>query len=174
MTRKHYDASDDCHEHQQGCRRRRPAQPRAALLQDMEFLWQLWVAHLIRVKVHNRNAHPMLHFAFAEIVQEWSPMFVFPYIFGDAFGQKNVTGVAAVHHPLRQVEAGTGKVGLTVHIDHATDRAAMHSHSKLSAFFESATNFERAFHWLFRALVKTNAIPSPVGILIKRPALSAF
>src|SRR2546429_6033733 len=40
MARKHYDASDDCHEHQQGCRRRRPAQPRAALLQDMEFLWQ--------------------------------------------------------------------------------------------------------------------------------------
>src|SRR6266404_8079787 len=43
---------------------------------------------------------------------------------------------------------------MTVYIDHAADWAAVHSHSKLSEFFESATDLERAFHRLFRALVK--------------------
>src|SRR5206468_7522631 len=54
---------------------------------------------------------------------------------------------------------GTGKVGLIVHIDHAADWAAVHSHSELSVSFERATDFERAFHWLFRALVKNQRHP---------------
>src|SRR2546428_2196368 len=84
------------------------------------------------------------------------PMFVSFEIFGDVSGEKNVSGVAAIHHALRYIKTGTGKVGLTGHIDHSADRAAGRSHSKLylGVCFESATDFERAFHWLFRALVK--------------------
>ena len=74
-------------------------------------------------------------------------------------------GVAAGHHALRHIKTGTGKVGLTVYIDHAADRAAVHSHSKLylPVFFESATDFERAFHRLFRALVKNQRHPVAGG-----------
>ena len=76
-----------------------------------------------------------------------------------------MSSVGATHHPLRHIKTGAGKAGLTVHIDHAADRAAVHSHSKLSAFFESATNFERAFHWLFRALVENQRHPIARGNL---------
>src|SRR5712692_11218008 len=87
------------------------------------------------------------------------PLFVSFEIVGDVSGEKNVSGVGAGHHALRHIKTGPGKVGLTVHIDHAADWAAVHSHSKLylRVFFESATDFERAFHGLFRALVKKRA-----------------
>src|SRR5207249_9667704 len=82
-------------------------------------------------------------------------------IVGHAFGEKKLPGVAAVHHPLRHIKTGTGKVGLAVHIDHAADWATVHSHSKsyLRVVFESAADLERAFHWLFRALVKNQRHP---------------
>jgi hypothetical protein len=70
-----------------------------------------------------------------------------------------VSGVAAVHHPLRHIKTGAGKIALTVDIDHAADWAAVRSHSKLSVFFESATDLQRAFHWLFRALIKNQRHP---------------
>jgi len=72
-----------------------------------------------------------------------------------------VPGVAAVHHPLRHIKTGPGKVGLTVHIDHPADRAAMHSHSKLQAsmLFKRAADFERAFHGLFLAFIKNQRHP---------------
>src|SRR5436190_2108063 len=98
----------------------------------------------------------MLHFAFAEIMQERPPMFVSFEIFGDVSGEEDVAGVAAVHHPLRHIQTGTGQVRLAVYIDHAADWAAVHSHPKSYSrvFFESATDFERAFYRLFRAPVK--------------------
>src|SRR5436189_5051866 len=87
------------------------------------------------------------------------PLFVSFKIFGDVSGDKNVSGIGAVHHALRHIKTGPGKIGLTVHIDHTADWAAVHSHSKLPVFFERATDFERAFHWLFRALVKNQRYP---------------
>ena len=103
-------------------------------------------------------------------------MFVFFQIVGDMFGEKNVPGVAAIHHPLRHVDSGTGEIGLTVHIDHAADRAAVHSHSKLNrrVLFESATDLKRAFHRLFRALVKNQRHPVAGGDLDQSAAASAF
>jgi len=32
------------------------------------------------------------------------------------FGEKNVTGIAAVHYPLRNIQASTGNVGLAFYI----------------------------------------------------------
>src|SRR3989441_43217 len=89
------------------------------------------------------------------------PMFVSFEIVGDVSGEKNVPGVAAVHHPLRHIKTGPGKVGLTVHIDYAANWATVHSHSKFyfRVFFERATDLERAFHWFFRALVKNQRHP---------------
>ena len=89
------------------------------------------------------------------------PLFVSLKIFGDVSGDKNVSGIGAVHHALRHIKTGPGKVGLAVHIDHAADWATVHSHSKsyLRVVFESAADFEGAFHWLFRALVKNQRHP---------------
>src|SRR5260370_221695 len=82
----------------------------------------------------------VLLFAEAKGMEKRSSLFVSFEIFGQVSGEKNVSGVAAVHHPLRHIKTGPGKVGLTVHIDHAADRAAVYSHPKLSVFFESATD----------------------------------
>jgi hypothetical protein len=94
---------------------------------------------------------PVFHFACAKIVQERSPLFVFFQIFGDVFGDKNVPGVAAIHHPLRHVEAGTGEIGVTIHIYHTADRPAVHAHPKLQArmFLERAADLHRALRRRF-------------------------
>src|ERR1700731_1122463 len=130
-------------------------------LERPELFWQLRIADVIPVEIDDAKTHSVLHFAFAEIVQERPPMFVSFEIFGVAFGEKNVPGVAAVHHPLRHIKTGTGKIGLTIHIYHTADRTAVRSHSKLylRVFFESASDFERAFHWFFGALVKYQRHP---------------
>src|SRR5712692_2603396 len=100
-------------------------------------------------------------------MEKQPPLFVSFEIFGDVSGEKNVSGVPAAHHALRHIKTGTGKVGLTVYIDHAADWAAVHSHSKLytRVFSESATDLERTFHWLFRALVKNQRHPVTGGDL---------
>ena len=73
----------------------------------------------------------MLHFAEAKIMEKRPPLFVSFEIFGDVSGKKNVSGVGAAHHPLRHIKTGPGKVGMTVHIDHAADWAAVRAHAKL-------------------------------------------
>jgi hypothetical protein len=67
--------------------------------------------NLIVVEVHDRDAHPMLDFARTEIMQQRSPLFVFFQIFGDVFGEKNVSGVPTIHYPLRNVEASPREIG---------------------------------------------------------------
>ena len=49
-------------------------------------------------------------------------MFVFFQIFGDVLGDKNVSGIPAIHYPLRHVEARTGEIGVTIHIYHPAYR----------------------------------------------------
>src|SRR6266487_5580251 len=61
-------------------------------------------------------------------------MFVFFQIFGDVLGDKNVSGISASHHPLRDVEAGASEISVTVHIDDAAHRAAVHAHPKFKAW----------------------------------------
>src|SRR5712691_8126597 len=92
-------------------------------------------------------------------MQKRPPLFVSFQIFGNVSGEKNVPGVAAVHHALCGIKAGTGEVGMTVHIYHSAYRTAVNSHSKMYhwVFFEGAADFERAFHWLFGALVKNQS-----------------
>src|SRR6266513_2333745 len=78
-------------------------------------------------------------------------MFVFFQIFGDVFGDKNVSAIAAGHYPLRHVEPGTCEVGMTIHINHAAYRTAVHAHPNLQAWMllESATDFNRALRRRF-------------------------
>jgi hypothetical protein len=52
---------------------------------SLELLWQLQIADFALAKVHDRDTHSVFHFAFAETVQERSPVFVFFEILGDVF-----------------------------------------------------------------------------------------
>jgi hypothetical protein len=66
-------------------------------------------------------------------------------VIGHMFGQKNVTGIAAIHHPLGEIDSGAGDVGLLVQIAHFIDRPAVNSHAnvKLGMIFEFLANFQR-------------------------------
>ena len=154
-------ASDDRREREQRGRHCRPAQSRPAFLHGLEFLRQLRIADFIGVEVHDRDAHAMFHFACAEIVQERSPLLVFFEIFGDMLGKKDVSGVAAIHHPLRHVDSGAGEIGPFIYIDHAANRPAVDSHPKLQArmFLERAADLHRALHRRFRTGVKDQRHP---------------
>ena len=86
---------------------------------------------LIGEEVNDRDFKAVFHLAFAEVVQEGSPISIFFQIIRDAFRQKNMTRVAAIHHPLRQVDARASDIGAPVQIGHFTHRAAMNAHSHL-------------------------------------------
>jgi hypothetical protein len=45
-----------------------------------QFAWQLPITNLIRVEVRNVDAHAVLHFECADIVQKRSPAFIFRQI----------------------------------------------------------------------------------------------
>jgi hypothetical protein len=47
------------------------------------------------------------------------------------FGDKNVSGVSAIHHPLRHVDAGAREIGMTIHINHPAHWTAVHAYPKL-------------------------------------------
>ena len=71
----------------------------------------------------------MFNLCFADLVQLRFPLGVLGEIIGGARGEEDMSGVAAVHHPLRNVYSGTGQVRLVVYILDRIDRPAVDSHS---------------------------------------------
>ena len=94
----------------------------------------------------------MLNFAFTEIGQVRSPLRILLEVVRDAFGEKDVTGIAAIHHALGHVNPGAGHNRALIHVFHGTDRAAMnsHAHAQLRVIRQGFTDLERAFHRRFR------------------------
>ena len=56
--------------------------------------------------------------------------------------------VAAIHYPLRHVDAGAGHVRPVVHIDNLIDRATIHPHAKLDFWpaLQRFRDFQRTSH----------------------------
>ena len=52
-------------------------------------------------------------------------------IFRHMFGDEDVTGIATIHHPLRDVNPSTSNVCPIIDIGNLIDWAAMHSHPYL-------------------------------------------
>ena len=103
----------------------------------------------------------MFHFARAEIVQQRSPLLVFFQIFGDMLGEKDVPGVATIHHPLGHVDSRAREIRPFVHIHHPADRPAVDSHPNLQAliFLERAADLKGALRRRFRTCVKHQRHP---------------
>src|SRR5438105_6031040 len=82
-------------------------------------------------------------------MQEPSPSFGFSEIFADAFREKNVPGVAAIHYALRNVDAGAGDIGAAGNIDYTANWPAVNSHPKSQArmCLERETNLSCALCW---------------------------
>ena len=87
---------------------------RMSLFNQPKRFWQRGITKIISIEINDANACAVLHFTGAKIVQEWSPLLVFFEIFGNVFGEKNVPGVATIHHSLGQVDARAGHVRSSV------------------------------------------------------------
>src|SRR6516165_10380329 len=112
----------------------------------LKFARQLWIPHLVRVEVRDAHTHPMFYLERADIVQERSPAFVFRQILRHMMGEKDVTGVATIHHPLGHVDGGPSYVRAFVHVHHTTDRSTVNAYANLQTriVFERAADLYRA------------------------------
>ncbi len=117
----------------------------------LESLRRIWVADDIGIEIHDRNNDAVFDFEIAELMQVRLPATVLRKIIGHAFGKENVTGITAIHHPLRDVDAGAGDVLALVHIGHVMDRAAVnsHAHGQTRLCTQPLTDLERALHRIF-------------------------
>ena len=70
--------------------------------------------------------------------------------------KQDVPGIAAIHHPLRDVDASAGNVGLFVQISDFIDRAAVnaHPHLKFGMIFQLLADLQRAENRRFRTVAK--------------------
>src|SRR5438046_6855368 len=99
---------------------------------------------------------PVLDLALTEVAQPRRPLPGMDQIIRYMLGEKNVAGVAAIHYPLRHVDAGPGDVGAPAHVGHLAHRSAVnaHPHGKLRMFLKRLRNLERAPGWFLRAAAK--------------------
>ena len=67
-------------------------------------------------------------------------------VIGDAFGNKDVSGIATIHHALRDVDSRSGNVRLFVQVGNFIYRAAVNAHADVQfrMALECLANFERA------------------------------
>jgi hypothetical protein len=63
----------------------------------------------------------------------WLPQAVLCKVVSHALRHQNVSGIAAIHHPLGDVNSGTGHVRPVVDIFNLIDRAAVHAHAESKA-----------------------------------------
>src|SRR5262249_16203632 len=109
----------------------RPPHSATMFLQDLELFRLLRIADLVCVEIYHTNTCSVFYFACSKIVQQRPPLFVLFEIFGDTLGKQNMPGIPAFHHTVRYVETASRQIRATGHIDHTTDRAAVHSHADL-------------------------------------------
>ena len=82
------------------------------------------------MKIHNPNPHSVLQFDFTKVVQQRLPNPILGEIVRDAFRDQNMTGIAAIHHALRNIDSDTGDVRLVVYIFQLIDWSAVHTHAQ--------------------------------------------
>ena len=98
----------------------------------------------------------MFHFAFAELVQVRLPMRIMFQVFGHMPRQKDVAGVAAIHHSLGDVDPGAGDIGLLVQIADLVNRTAVHTRADFQFWMtlQCLADFHGAENRRLRAVAK--------------------
>src|SRR5438034_6399587 len=92
---------------------------------------------------------------------------LFPYttLFRSRYmrGQKNVSSIAAIQHPLRDIDPCPCHIGFVINIGDSVDWAAVNSHPQLDArtILQSSVDLEGTAHRLLRTTVKQERHPVP-------------
>src|SRR5436190_16585900 len=71
-------------------------------------------------------------------------------------GDEDVAGIAAIHHPLRDVDSSSRNVCAATYVHYAADRSAMDPHAQfqLWVFADGTANFQRALHRGFGGVIE--------------------
>src|SRR5215472_9308562 len=98
----------------------------------------------------------MLYVAFTEFMQVRLPAWIMFEIFGNVFGEQNVTGVSAIHYALGDVYSCAGDISVLTEVGDCINRSAVDSHSdpKFGMLFQLPGNLERTQHRRFRSRSK--------------------
>src|SRR5438034_5562784 len=98
----------------------------------------------------------MLDFTLAKFMEVRLPVRVFLEIFSDMLREQNVSGIAAVHDPLCDIDAGASHVRFSGYVDDPTHGSTVYAHSQLKfrMLLERAAYFQRAFNRRFWAMIK--------------------
>jgi len=118
----------------------------------------------------------VLYLAFAKVVEVRTPMRILLEVIGQCLERRMCPASPQSITRCAMLNTSAGHARLLVHIDYATDRPAVHTHSQLQigVSFSAPADFQRTFHRLFRALVKNQRHTVARGNLINLPAASAF
>src|SRR5215831_15328875 len=127
----------------------------------LEFLGELSITKVVFVQVKQVEASPVLHFALTDIVQVWLPVPIMNKVLGYVRRQKNVSGIAAIQHPLSNVNSRAGYVRFVVYVGDPINRPAVNPHPylKLRMSLQCSANFQSASHRLFRTAKKKERHP---------------
>jgi hypothetical protein len=123
----------------------------------------LRIAEAIFVEVKQVQTQPVLDFALAQIMQARLPMPVLTQVLRYVRGQKNMPGITAIHHTLRNIDSRTGYVRFLVNIGDSADWTTMNSHpqSDSGMILQCSANLERTSRWLFRTVEENERHPIP-------------
>src|SRR5206468_7659287 len=121
-----------------------------------KFLRHFGIAEFLGVKIDHRHMRTVFYLGITKVMQMPLPVAELFQIFRHVLGEQDVTGIAAIHHPLGNINSGPGNVGPTAYIHDAADRATMHTHAQFEfgVFLQRAADFERAFNRRFGGVVK--------------------
>src|SRR6476646_7682048 len=103
-------------------------------------------------EVNELDPGAMLYLACSNVVKVALPGAELSQIVSRSLRKENVTGLTAIHHPLREVNAGAGDIDLVVDIHHPADGPTMNSHAngKLGMLLERTRDRHCAFHRRFQ------------------------
>ena len=123
------------------------------------------IADAILVEIKQVQVQPVLHLALAQIVQVRLPMAILGQIFRHVRRQKNVSGVTAIQHSLRNIDSRTGYVRLLVNIGDSANRTAVNSHPQPDArvILQHFANLERTPDRFFRTVEENQRHPIAGG-----------
>jgi hypothetical protein len=126
-----------------------------------QFFRDLWIAETILVEIKQVQVQPVFHLAVAQIVQVRLPMAVLGQIFSHVRRQKNVSGVATIHHALRNIDSRTGYVRFLIYIRDSVDRTAVNSHPQqdLRMILQGSANLESTSRRFFRTVEENERHP---------------
>src|SRR5947209_111604 len=102
------------------------------------------------------NAHTMFHLALPKIVEVWRPLAILLQIFRDMLGEQDVSGITAIHYPLRHVYSRASDVRLFIKIADFIHWTAVnaHAHGQVGMTLQCLGSLDRAQDWRFGATSK--------------------